>query len=274
VQRRVRFRECSLTRRTGGCCWPRPPPAPECPHCGVGDRSVPAHRFRVWAQPGSSSPKSHPCSCSPSVPGELSRPIAATRGNSGRRRAARRPHGAAAAGRLNRDRSSFGGVRLSSAGLLQPRRRFPIPAVVCERALVAANSGISTHARVRSKRRLLRSSALVLLGLRVPAPPTSTNTAASWTERCATDCPCWSPTQLLGALAAGQLLAAFVRRRHPARCSCWSPNDTSGSAPMASVCLSVQSESGAGERPTVVQYLGLLLLAGVLGLAGLSRCHL
>jgi MFS family permease len=105
-----------------------------------------------------------------------------------------------------------------------------IPAVVSERALVAANGGIWTAAVLAQivlapaagglvavagptlafalNAATYAASALVLLGLRVPAPPVPTNTG-SWMERVREGLSLLVTDRLLRVLAAGQLLAAL-----------------------------------------------------------------
>jgi MFS family permease len=106
-----------------------------------------------------------------------------------------------------------------------------VPALVSERQLVAANSGIWTAAVLAQivlapaagglvaaagptlafavNAATYAVSALVLLGLRVPASPASTSAATSWTERVREGLALLVTDRLLRVLAAGQLLAAL-----------------------------------------------------------------
>lgn len=106
-----------------------------------------------------------------------------------------------------------------------------IPALVSERQLVAANSGIWTAAVLAQivlapaagglvavvgptvafavNAVTYAASALVLVGLRVPAPAASTSAAASWGERVREGLTLLVTDRLLRVLAAGQMLAAL-----------------------------------------------------------------
>jgi MFS family permease len=106
-----------------------------------------------------------------------------------------------------------------------------VPALVTERQLVAANSGIWTAAVLAQialapaaggmvalvgatpafllNAATYAASALLLLGLRVPAAPAPTATAGSWAGRVREGLSLLVTDRLLRILAAGQLLAAL-----------------------------------------------------------------
>lgn len=133
--------------------------------------------------------------------------------------------------------SSVGAVYAVAFGLsvgsvfFNPAAGSLVPALVQERQLVAANSGIWTAAVLAQialapaaggmvallgatpafllDAATYAASALLLLGLRVPAAPASTRAAGSWAGRVREGLSLLVTERLLRILAAGQLLAAL-----------------------------------------------------------------